>query len=313
MKFKTHEIRYDRSPESRPHWLEVMYRDHGLHCQLDPVASRGSRVTGWTLGAVGVTRADLAAMTLSPVEGADASQGEYIYFKLVTAGEVCVDQGGRSFGFGAGSMLAIDPVHGFTEAIAEHATLIALRIPKNLLRQRGWKPSLGNLIVPDMPPADSQAIAALIQCIADQGEGPSPGMRGWLSGQLLHLVDAVLAAARAPSTRRSAEALIFRAKDHIRQHLGQEGLDAESIGAALNISGKHLQRLFKSQGTSVMRHVWQVRLEHAHALLRGNRGGIASIQEIAWQSGFSTAAHFSRVFKQRYGVPPGSVQGEPPG
>jgi AraC-like DNA-binding protein len=58
-----------------------------------------------------------------------------------------------------------------------------------------------------------------------------------------------------------------------------------------------------------MRHVWQVRLEHAYALLRANASGATSVQEIAWQSGFSTAAHFSRVFKQRFGVPPRSVMG----
>lgn len=70
---------------------------------------------------------------------------------------------------------------------------------------------------------------------------------------------------------------------------------------------KHLQRLFRSQGTSVMRHIVQVRLEHAHTLLRTGASDATSVQGIAWQCGFSTAAHFSRVFKQRFGVSPRSV------
>ena len=59
MQFKTHEIRFDPAVDAGAHWLDVMYRDHGLHCKLDPHASRGSRVVGWTLGPVGVTRAEL--------------------------------------------------------------------------------------------------------------------------------------------------------------------------------------------------------------------------------------------------------------
>jgi len=307
MKFKTHEIRLDASPASASHWSEVMYRDHGLHCRFDPLASRGSRVTGWTLGPVGVTRADLAFLELSPVDGSDSWQGECIYFKLIVSGLVVLNQGDASFSFSAGNMLAIDPRISFTETVPEQASIIALRIPKRLLQQRGWKPTLGSLIVPDMRPADGAAIASLIQCIADQATQPGPEIRHWLGGQLLHLVDVVLASAKNPSTRRGAEELIFRAKSYIQQNLAQENLDAASIGAALSISGKHLQRLFKSQGTSVMRHVWQVRLEHAHALLRGGVAGTTSVQEVAWQCGFSTAAHFSRVFKQRFGVSPGSV------
>ena len=201
----------------------------------------------------------------------------------------------------------MDPRIGFTESVPEQAVIIALRIPKRLLQQRGWKPTLGNLIVPDMHPQDAAAIADLIECIAEQATLPSPDMRNWLGGQLLHLVDVVLASAKNPSTRRGAEELIFRAKNYIKQNLGREGLDAASIGAALSISGKHLERLFKSQGTTVMRHVWQVRLEHAHALLRSGAAGANSVQEVAWQCGFSTAAHFSRVFKHRFGVSPGSI------
>ncbi|MGJ7506369.1 AraC family transcriptional regulator [Variovorax sp. GT1P44] len=309
MQFKTHEIRFDPTVDAGAQWLDVMYRDHGLHCRLDPHASQGSTVVGWMLGPVGITRAEFSALALSPVDKADSWQAECIYFKLITSGYVVVEQDGQLHRFDAGSMLALDPAQGFVETVPEQSSLIALRIPKHLLQERGWKPSLGGLIVPDMHPSDTAAIGELIQCIANQSNMPSPDMRNWLGGQLLHLVDVVLAAAKDLSTRRSAEEIIFRAKNYIKQNLGQEDLDASSVGAALNISGKHLQRLFRSQGTSLMRHVWQVRLEHAYALLRANVAGATSVQEIAWQCGFSTAAHFSRVFKQRFGVSPGSVMG----
>ncbi|MDM0065065.1 AraC family transcriptional regulator [Variovorax sp. J31P207] len=272
-----------------------------------PQPSRDSSAAGWTLGPIGIIRSDLAALEPSPVEDIDPGQGDCVYFKLITSGYVLVEQGSRLHRFDAGSMFALDPAEAFIESVPEQSSIIALRIPKHLLQARGWKSSLGGLISPDMHPSDAAAIGDLVACIANQSNLPNPDMRSWLGDQLLHIVDVVLAAARNLSARRSPKELIFRAKSHIRQNLGQEDLDASSVGAALNISAKHLQRLFRSQGTSVMRHVWQVRLEHAHTLLRTGASDATSVQGIAWQCGFSTAAHFSRVFKQRFGVSPRSV------
>jgi AraC-like DNA-binding protein len=43
------------------------------------------------------------------------------------------------------------------------------------------------------------------------------------------------------------------------------------------------------------------RLEHAAALLRNSK---LNVTEIAFESGFEDVSHFSRVFKERFGVPP---------
>jgi AraC-like DNA-binding protein len=164
-----------------------------------------------------------------------------------------------------------------------------------------------------MPSADVKAVGELIQSIVNQSDTPSHEMRSWLGDQLINAVGFLLAARHKTPSRRSAEAIVSRAKAYISQHLGVEDLDAEKIAAAVNVSVKHLQRLFRSEGESPMRHLWQVRLAHAERLLRAGGPEAASVQEIAWQCGFSTAAHFSRVFKQRYGVSPGSIKGIPGG
>ena len=47
------------------------------------------------------------------------------------------------------------------------------------------------------------------------------------------------------------------------------------------------------------------RLEYSSALLRGSK---MNVTEIAFESGFEDVSHFSRVFKQRFGVPPMSYR-----
>jgi len=54
-------------------------------------------------------------------------------------------------------------------------------------------------------------------------------------------------------------------------------------------------------------HKWQLnlRIERAQDLLRE---GAASLAEISLATGFTEQSHFSRVFKEVVGVPPGTWQ-----
>jgi AraC-like DNA-binding protein len=73
---------------------------------------------------------------------------------------------------------------------------------------------------------------------------------------------------------------------------------------AVCVSDAHLNRLFRAEGESLMRYVWNCRLALAADMLKRNRKSRVEIREIAYRCGFSTPAHFSRAFKERYGVTP---------
>jgi transcriptional regulator GlxA family with amidase domain len=55
-----------------------------------------------------------------------------------------------------------------------------------------------------------------------------------------------------------------------------------------------------------MGYLWESRLALAVDMLRRSNGR-AQIGEIAHRCGFSNHAHFSRVFKKRYGATPSEV------
>jgi AraC-like DNA-binding protein len=90
----------------------------------------------------------------------------------------------------------------------------------------------------------------------------------------------------------------------VARRAGDVQLTVSKISAELNISPNYLNRLFATEGTSVMRYLFSQRLKRAEQLLKQTPKYRIQIQEIAFQCGFSSAAHFSRLFKQHYGITP---------
>src|ERR1700744_4174505 len=114
----------------------------------------------------------------------------------------------------------------------------------------------------------------------------------------------------ALTRRRSGKATLLRAKRLIAQNLRNAELDVPAIAAAVHVSSSQLTRLFRAKGETVMRYVWKCRLALAAELLQ--QSGVTQLQmaEIAYQCGFSSPAHFSRAFKERYGVSPSQAARE---
>lgn len=90
----------------------------------------------------------------------------------------------------------------------------------------------------------------------------------------------------------------------IDAHLADEGLGAATIAAEFGYSTRQIHRLFHDGGgVSIAEHVWLRRLERSFDDLR-RAGDGETITEIAFRWGFSSSAHFSRVFRERFGISP---------
>jgi AraC-like DNA-binding protein len=310
MHFDTHETTFDAGQGAGERWSHVMLNSHGLRSVFDARGSIDSNVKSWSLGDVGVSLANLSMQTLTPVGEDGASwQGGWLFVKLVTAGHVHVRWGGLVQRFDVGSLFVIDPVYPFSEVFPEHAQLTVLRIPKASLKERGVHYSHQGPLMSDALSPDVRATCELIQCIAKQSTAPSRIAQQMLGEQLLELAQFAMIDPAARSKRRCPEALVYQAKRHIDDHLGDAALDVAAIAAGVHVSSQHLQRLFRAKGVSLMRYVWQARLERAALLLQAGEARSGSIQEVAWQCGFTTAAHFSRLFKRQYGVSPSDYRG----
>lgn len=91
---------------------------------------------------------------------------------------------------------------------------------------------------------------------------------------------------------------------YIETHLPETDLGPAKIASAMGISVRHVHRVFSSKGCTIADWIRERRLRQCHSDLSDPRLTQRSITDIAFFWGFNDSAHFSRSFKQLYGICP---------
>ncbi|MDV2980588.1 helix-turn-helix domain-containing protein [Pseudarthrobacter oxydans] len=133
--------------------------------------------------------------------------------------------------------------------------------------------------------------------------GPS-GSR--LAANALDLVSTMLHAEMdiAPDRMKPQALLAVSIREYIDANLSDPLLSPATIAAAHFISTRHLHNVFHESGTTVASWIRSQRLEGARRDLRDPLHAGKSVGAVAAHWGFLDAAHFSRTFRDAFGVPP---------
>jgi AraC-like DNA-binding protein len=121
---------------------------------------------------------------------------------------------------------------------------------------------------------------------------------------LLAFVTRAVPAARALPPETPRQALVSRIRAYIESHLGDPQLSPPEVARAHHISLRYLHKLFEPEPHGVAGLIRQRRLERCRDDLLDPMQAGRPVAGIAARRGFSSAAHFSRVFRDAYGLPP---------
>ncbi|MQA36074.1 helix-turn-helix domain-containing protein, partial [Modestobacter roseus] len=126
----------------------------------------------------------------------------------------------------------------------------------------------------------------------------------------VELVRALLISATGDRRYREAweDTLLTRVRAYVARHLTDPALTPSSIAAAHAVSERRLYQAFADAGVSLEQEVIGRRLEAARAALVSPAGRRRSIAATAHGVGFTDASHFTRRFRQAYGVTPSEWQ-----
>jgi AraC-like DNA-binding protein len=283
-------------------WRDVLEKNYGMRCEPHRGRNCDVGIHARDVGDIRVADVRMNAQTLTPRGRMETTQDQ-LYIKLVLRGIATFEQNGEQRRFPADSLVIVDPARPFLELVDEETQLIVVTCPKAALRERGYRSQFDHWIAPDMGSPDVRIVHDMIRLIAGCHAGVGEQTRYLLSAQVLDLMD-VLLTQDVSAVPRTSAAVLFRVKRYVAEHLGDESLDANAIASGVYLSVSHLNRLFRVEGTSLMRYLWNQRLERAHHLLSSSGRAGLRIEDIAWHCGFSSAAHFSRLFKQHFGHSP---------
>jgi AraC-like DNA-binding protein len=235
------------------------------------------------------------------------SDPELCKIDVLARGSGVIEQGGREAELRPGDLTLVDLSRPATWAMSD-VRCVAVVFPRSMLPLRDRE--LARLVA--VPIRGDRGAGALISSLARQlprhldGCGESGGAR--LGGAVLDLFMAALAGTVDRTSDLPAEtrrrALIQRIHASIEERLGDPELSPGNIAAAHFISVRFLHRLFETQQTTVGEWIRRRRLERcARDLLDPALAG-EPIIAIGSRWGITNPAHFSRLFRARFGVSP---------
>lgn len=149
-------------------------------------------------------------------------------------------------------------------------------------------------------------VTTFFQELVRNAERLTPDMSNRMASVGVDLIVASIAERLAHETPKNIQGvLIFqRALAHIEAHLGDLNLDPARLAAAVGVSLRHLQALFREQDRNIADWIWRRRLETAAQRLADPGFAHLAVGELAYSCGFCTQSHFSRRFKDSYGISP---------
>ena len=110
--------------------------------------------------------------------------------------------------------------------------------------------------------------------------------------------------ASAGSGTAAQAALLHRLCQTIERRLDDPDLTPARVAQAEGISERYLQKLFEGTGDSFRQYLRERRLQRTAADLANPAEASLPVSEIAFRCGFGDAAHFSRAFRERFGMSP---------
>ncbi|MEU4573973.1 helix-turn-helix domain-containing protein [Nonomuraea sp. ATR24] len=300
--------------ERREAWLSVVCDALGpLDVRVDADAPLRGQIEAGQLGPVGVGKVQTSTPhSVHRTPGLIRRDSPELYrLVLPVSGTPLLGQDGRQARLRPGEFALYDFTRPYELVYDSAVRLAVFSFPRELLRLPPGAASV--TAVPIASGEGAGALAApLLRRVALDLDSYRPASAARLAGVVMDLVTTAVAErveelGAVPHETRQ-EALLARVHAFIEKHLGDAGLDPAGVAAAHHISPRYLHRLFEARETTVAAWIRHRRLERCRADLADPALRDTPVSVLAARWGLPDPAHFSRLFRSAYGVPPAAYR-----
>ncbi|MCD2119465.1 MULTISPECIES: helix-turn-helix domain-containing protein [Rhodococcus] len=259
---------------------------------------------------VSTMRADVHSVIRSPAMVRSDDAGDFLVL-VVTDGNVRVTQNGRSGVLEQGSFALLDCAAPFEfEAesnfrqvvIDTPRPLLEARLPQRVLEQGTGLPISGIS-------GTGRLVSRFLLDVAEQDRTLPTRSAVSISSVALDLLVTALtdSATETDPTKISHARDLAEVQRIVERQLHDPALSLSRVAAEAGMSVRHIQNLFREQGTAPRAWLYRTRVERARKYLLSTDLTVAEVSE---QSGFRDVSHFSRTFRAAYGSSPGRYRTE---
>jgi AraC-like DNA-binding protein len=280
----------------------------GLDCRSDMREAFWGSVAQSTVGPVSCTRVDSCAQRVFRTPSRiSRTSDDFVLVALGNSGVNGVFQDGREAKVAAGQFVIYDTTRPYELRFDDSFSQTIFQMPRKLLQQRiGSFDALTATTFSSDHPVERLAYDFLLG-ISKTIEHVDAAVAGRLLDQALDLVamafaDRMRVRSSDQSVHRSA--ILYRLKNYILTHLSDPELSLPRTAAAIGISPRYASDLMASEQISFRSYVQAQRLERCKRDLSDPAHIARHIGDIAFAWGFNDLAHFSRIFRQKFGASP---------
>jgi AraC-like DNA-binding protein len=145
--------------------------------------------------------------------------------------------------------------------------------------------------------------------LVTEGSKLKDDVRAGLGSQLMDMLAFTLLSSEGdmPAAESSVKkARLMSVQRWIEARICEPDLSLDRIAVENGMSLRYLHVLFESCEMSASEWIWNRRLQLAYDCL--SRGDGRSITSVAYDHGFNSSAHFSTMFRRKYGISPRDVR-----
>jgi len=282
-------------------WVGQVSAGLELTALREAVPSRG-QIRREALGAGQLLRLQSPGMRLRQRPQRCAGVQPPLVLILVEQGQACMRHAGLQTQLGAGHLYLLDAQQAM-DFDSEASCLTTLHLPRAQVLQR--HPTLTAAVGLRRDARDDVG-ARLLWRTLQEAQTLLPQLDALQRHQVLGAVLELLGLLCPPAQSAPAtEARVRQAWADIERHLGDATLTADRLANMQGLSRRRLDALMVAHaGRPLASCLWSRRIHHAAQWLRSPEHAHQTLTDMAFELGFSSSAHFSRLFKARYGMSP---------
>lgn len=303
------------APQRRTYWREALSRTFTAVDIVVPDDVYSGTIRTSRLGHLQVVTVECDSLRAVRTPRLIAQgNAENLIVRLQGKGVARLEQDGREAYLQAGEIVIYDlarphrmdfPERLQTKSVLLHRRLLGLS--ESELRQITASPLRSDMAV-------GRLLPIMLSRLADTAETFRPRTGELLARNVVDLLT-VLADEQlgrdSEGTPSGDAVLLLRIRTFIGRHLADPDLTPEVIARAHHISVRYLHKIFEGEDTTVSRWIQSRRLEACRRDLLRREAAHRTIVAVAHRWGFTSAAHFSRVFRAAYGMSPSEWRNAP--